>query len=58
MLLHNKVREIEIGDVLELVATDPSTQRDVPKFCTFLGHDLLEQRVEHNRYYYYIRKAS
>ena len=57
MMLHNKVREISIGNLLEVVATDPSTQRDIPKFCTFLGHELVDQRVEHNRYYYYIRKA-
>ena len=56
MMLHNKVREISDGDVLEVIATDPSTQRDIPKFCIFLGHELVEQRVEADRYYYYIRK--
>lgn len=56
MMLHNKVREISEGDVLEVIATDPSTQRDIPKFCIFLGHELVEQRVESDRYYYYIRK--
>lgn len=58
MMLHNKVREISDGDVLEVIATDPSTQRDIPKFCVFLGHDLLDQRVESDRYYFYIRKKK
>ena len=56
MMLHNRVREIDAGAVLEVVATDPSTQRDIPKFCTFLGHKLLKQVVRDRKYYYYIRK--
>ncbi|WP_428034008.1 sulfurtransferase TusA [Amphritea sp.] len=58
MLLHNKVREMAIGEVLHLTATDPSTQRDVPKFCTFLGHELIDQKVEDDRFFYLIRKGE
>ena len=42
MLLHNKIRDIATGEVLEVLATDPSTTRDIPKFCNFLGHELLD----------------
>lgn len=56
MLLHRAVREVAEGDVIEMIATDPSTTRDVPKFCHFLGHELLEQEEEGSRYVYYIRK--
>ncbi|MGB2220940.1 sulfurtransferase TusA [Neptunomonas sp.] len=55
MLLHNKVRELESGNVLMVVATDPSTERDIPKFCAFLGHELLEQIHENETFRYYIR---
>ena len=58
MMLHNKVREITEGEVLEVIATDPTTQRDIPKFCVFLGHELLSQKVDNDRYYYYIRKSA
>nr|WP_067289635.1 sulfurtransferase TusA [Marinobacterium profundum] len=58
MLLHNRVRELQAGQVLEVVATDPSTQRDIPKFCTFLGHELLAQNVENDQYRYLIRKGA
>jgi tRNA 2-thiouridine synthesizing protein A len=57
MMLHNKIRDIDTGSVLELIATDPSTQRDIPKFCTFLGHVLLEQRQQQHSYFYYIQKV-
>lgn len=57
MMLHNAVRDIEAGDLLEVLATDPSTQRDIPRFCEFLGHQLVEQRVEDGTYSYLIRKS-
>jgi tRNA 2-thiouridine synthesizing protein A len=48
---------MDSGAVLQVVATDPSTQRDIPKFCTFLGHHLVDQFIEDKKYYYFIRKA-
>jgi tRNA 2-thiouridine synthesizing protein A len=56
MLLHKAVREVEDGQLIELLATDPSTQRDVPKFCHFLGHELLEQTQDGELFRYMIRK--
>jgi len=40
------VRDMDPGEVLEVRATDPSTERDIPKFCQFLGHTLLGQEQE------------
>lgn len=56
MMLHKTIREVDAGEVIEMIATDPSTTRDVPKFCMFLGHELIEQKQDASRYYYYIRK--
>ena len=58
MMLHSKVRELAAGDVLKVIATDPSTQRDIPKFCLFLGHELLEQQTEAGTYLYWIKKKA
>jgi tRNA 2-thiouridine synthesizing protein A len=60
MLLHNKVREMQAGDTLEVLATDPSTTRDIPKFCRFLGHELVaqENREDSGEYRYVIRKGA
>lgn len=57
MMLHNKVREMADGDLLEVVATDPSTERDIPKFCQFLGHQLVANMSADDRFYYLIRKG-
>lgn len=56
MMLHTKVRELAAGDVLKITATDPSTQRDIPKFCTFLEHQLLDSSEQDGVYIYWIRK--
>lgn len=60
MMLHNKVRDMQVGDVLEVLATDPSTTRDIPKFCRFLGHELVLQEVleDASEYRYQIRKGG
>lgn len=58
MLMHNKVRDMASGQVLKVIATDPATTRDVPKFCQFLGHELVEQDISSERnYLYFIRLA-
>lgn len=57
MLLHNCIRDMASGEVVEVIATDPSTTRDVPKFCLFLGHELLARTQTDDRYHYWIRKA-
>ncbi|GAB2785046.1 sulfurtransferase TusA [Halomonas shantousis] len=57
MLMHNRVRDMTAGEILLVVATDPATTRDIPKFCTFLGHELVAQRQEGELYRYWIRLA-
>ncbi len=56
MMLHNKIRDISPGEVVRVLATDPSTKRDIPKFCNFLEHPLLVQNEQDNQFVYLIRK--
>jgi len=60
MMLHNKVRDMQAGELLEVIATDPSTTRDIPKFCAFLGHELVAQDAvtEAKEFRYLIRKGA
>lgn len=58
MLLHRHFRELALGGVLELTATDPSTTRDVPKFCAFLGHELVASAQAGDTYVYLLRKCE
>lgn len=58
MLLHNKVRELPAGGLLKVIASDPSTRRDIPKFCLFLDHELLHQEEQGGSFLYWIRKKA
>ena len=58
MLLHNKVRDMQPGDVLEVIATDPSTERDIPRFCQFLGHTLVLHEKRDDDFRDLIRKKE
>lgn len=58
MMLHKRVRELASGEHLWVWATDPSTTRDIPKFCHFLGHQLvLADEPEPGLYRYQLRKG-
>lgn len=56
MLLHNSIRDAQHGEVIKVIATDPSTQRDIPKFCEFLGHELVSDSRQQELYVYWVRK--
>ena len=58
MMLHNKIRDLSQGDMLKVIATDPSTTRDIPKFCMYLEHELMEEYEQDGKYYYVIKKSS
>lgn len=58
MLLHNKVAELQAGETLQVIATDPTTQRDIPRFCRFLGHELLVEEVVDGVFVYLLRKGA
>ncbi|MDU3291567.1 MAG: sulfurtransferase TusA [Pseudomonas aeruginosa] len=53
-----ELNRLPSGGVLKVIATDPSTRRDIPKFCVFLGHELVEQQEEAGTYLYWIRKKA
>ncbi len=47
------------GETLLLViADDPATVRDIPGFCRFMEHDLLQQETQATPYRYLIRKRG
>ncbi len=58
MMLHNQINDMAIGEVIAVVATDPSTERDFLKFCNFLGHELLASQESDGEYQFLIRKGE
>jgi len=42
----NKVKELQIGDTLEIICTDPGVLHDIPVWCRINGHEVLASRTE------------
>ena len=49
----DRIRTLDVGDVLEVVATDPGVLHDIPAWCRVHGHRLLvsEQRADDFRFH-------
>ncbi|TQV89304.1 sulfurtransferase TusA [Aliikangiella coralliicola] len=57
MMIRKSIRTMQAGEVLLIVADDPATKRDVPNFCEFMDHELLEAKTGEIPYQYWIRKG-
>ncbi len=57
MMLRLKVRKIQNGETLAVLADDPATTRDIPSFCRFMQHTLLASQVDSLPYQYLIKKG-
>ena len=58
MLIRIEIRKLQVGDLLEVVADDPATTRDVPAFCRFMDHELVSADTTSAPYRYVIRKKT
>lgn len=58
MVLRNRIMDMEPGQVVKVVATDPSTSWDFANFCKFLKHEMLDKTAEDDVYTYWIRKGG
>jgi tRNA 2-thiouridine synthesizing protein A len=54
-----RLKALEAGTVLRVVADDPAALVDIPHFCSEAGHNLVGQReIGHPAYEYLIRKGG
>ena len=57
MVIRKTVRQLATGDLLEIIADDPATTRDIPSFCRFMEHQLIEAQTKAIPYRYLIKKG-
>lgn len=58
MVIRKTVRKMQQGELLEVIADDPATTRDIPSFCRFMDHTLVESNIEQIPYRYLIQKGT
>ena len=51
------LKELQSGDVLRIIATDPGSVKDFEAFAKQTGNELLESSEEGGSFYYRLRKA-
>lgn len=68
VMMRRSLSQIEAGDVMKIIATDPATEKDIPPASRNMGLELLKQEVidkpyvsdkgtKYDReYHYYLRK--
>jgi len=42
----NKIKELQDGDILEVVCTDPGAMSDIPAWARINGHEIMGHREE------------
>lgn len=57
MMVRKTIRHLNEGDVLLIIADDPATTRDIPGFCQFMEHRLLDSQTEAPPFRYWIQKG-
>ena len=55
--LAKKMKTMESGQVLELLADDEGAVEDIPAWCRRTGNDLLETVEDGNMWKFYVKKA-
>jgi tRNA 2-thiouridine synthesizing protein A len=56
--LARALKEAEVGDLFELLATDPGSKSDVPSWADLSGNELLDaETLDDGSFRYVIRKA-
>jgi len=58
MMIRKSIRAMDAGQVLLIIADDPATTRDVPSFCEFMDHQLLDSQTEQLPFQYWIKKGQ
>jgi tRNA 2-thiouridine synthesizing protein A len=53
----NKLKELEAGQVLEVLADDEGIKADAPAWCSVTGNELLGIEEQDGQYRVYIRKS-
>ena len=54
--LAKKMKEIQVGKVLEMISDDIGSKEDVPAWCKRTNNQLVEMKEDKGVFYYYIKR--
>ena len=56
--LSRSIKEIEVGQILKMIATDLSAPATTKAWAKMTGHELLESGQEGDKFIFYFRRAK
>ena len=56
--LQKRIKALEAGNVLELIADDPAAVIDVPHYCNESGNELVKTEERDASTVYFVRKTT
>ena len=54
--ISEKIKELQLGQVLEVIATDEGIRTDLPAWCERTGHEFLGVKEKDGEFRGYVRK--
>ncbi|QCI18406.1 MAG: sulfurtransferase TusA [Buchnera aphidicola (Aphis urticata)] len=57
MVIRKTIRKIKQHETILVLSDDPSTKRDIPYFCNFMKHQLIEHFTHVKPYRYLLKKG-
>lgn len=52
------IKEIEVGQVLEMLADDPGSKADMQAWVKQTGHEMVDTREESGVFKFYVRRSK
>lgn len=53
-----EIGQVEVGQILQVIATDIGTKKDFPAFAERTGHEIVELVEEGDRLVWYLRRTK
>ena len=52
------ITRVEVGGILEILATDPTTREDIPAWTRRSGHEIVTMNEEDEVFKFYVRRRK
>ncbi|WP_343154679.1 sulfurtransferase TusA [Buchnera aphidicola (Pseudoregma panicola)] len=56
IFLRKKIRTMKKKEIILIISNDPSTKWDIPNFCAFMNHKIIEFYIEFTPFKYLLQK--
>lgn len=51
------IKEVEVGQVLKMIATDPGAPPDMDAWCRQTGHEMVDSKTEDGQFIFWFRRT-